>query len=253
MITIIVYTSIYNKYDKLPLVRFHDPTIDYICLTDDVDYCQRLNIEGHWKIHYFAPYKNPTDCNRLTKLFPSTFNQLINSDYSLYIDANIDIIGDIRSFIATSGCSCVSTYEHFCNHSVFDELNTCAKAGFISIIGYKRVLEYLKKIHFKQTNPFQECSVILRNNTNSITNSFDCIWWSLYRNFGPRRDQIWFDLALHLSNAPHVSLGDSDPRHTHIFFSHRLSHTSKLKIKQRLIRKINQLVFWYSSNTFHNC
>lgn len=245
---ILVYTTIYGKYDNLPLISKYDPTIQYICFTDNIKYCEHSNKHGFWKIVYHVPCKSPKDSNRLIKLFPATIDSYFKVDYSVYIDANINIDGDIKELVLGSGCLCISTYNHGLRRTVYEELIACTKAGYISISDTNSTLDHLQRLGYCEHSCLQECSVILRNHKHESTNKLSCIWWILYKNFGVNRDQIWFSLALQLSNAPHTSLGESDPRYKHKYFSHEFYHNFKLKINQRLMRRRNQFLSIFGHN-----
>lgn len=237
---ILVYTAIYNRYDNLPLISKFDPKIDYICFTDNIKHCEQSNRHGFWKIIHHMPCKKPKDSNRLIKLFPATLDPYFKVNYSLYIDANINIVGDVRELVLKSGCLCISTYNHGLRHTVYEELIACTRAGHISIIDANSTLDHLQKLGYCEHSCLQECSVILRNHTHELVNKLSCIWWILYKNFGASRDQLWFSLALQLSNAPHTPLGESDPRYKNQYFSHRFSHNFKFRIAQRIRKKRNQ-------------
>ena len=237
---IVVYTTIYGNYDILPKILLYDPTVDYICFTDNPKRVEKQNKEGFWRIICFRPFNDPVISNRLIKIYPSscTFNI---PHYSVYIDANIDIVGDMRDFIKCSNCFSIATYDHPLAFKLDDEIVACIQAGYFPVRLKKTIQESISKFELSELCRQQECSLIVRDHQNILIEKLGCIWWSLYFNFAAKRDQIWFSTALRLTNVDHMRLGESDPRFKKLFFSHRLSHRYKPRLKQRFQRKLNQL------------
>jgi hypothetical protein len=249
---ICIYTGLYGKYDYLPRIMKYDPSIQYLCFTDNVDFAQSSNGNDHWNVIYFSPCLKPKESNRLIKIYPAILSHYLDSHYSVYIDANIDIVGDVRQLLPPTNSWSICTFDHPFRHSLFEEVLACAEAGHFPITAAFRLFSQITKTLAIDQFRLQECSVVLRNHMNAYTDKFCCVWLILYNNFGLRRDQCWFGLAIQLTQAPHVSLGESDARSTKAYFSHRLSHRPKTRIRQRLLRQINKLIFTIHPDLFAN-
>lgn len=95
---IAVYTCITGNYDKVPLIRCHqDNNIDFIFFTDYYTFNSNSN---QWIIRPIPDELNflsNVKKQRVIKICSSKY--LKNYDLTLWIDGNLDIIGNINDFI----------------------------------------------------------------------------------------------------------------------------------------------------------
>ncbi len=93
---IVVYTCISGGYDNLKEIINPEPEVDYICFTDDI----KLHSET-WDIKIlpgFTELLNQTKKARCIKVLPHLF--LSKYKTSVWIDGNIEIIGNIKELIS---------------------------------------------------------------------------------------------------------------------------------------------------------
>ncbi|MCF0116347.1 MAG: DUF616 domain-containing protein, partial [Erysipelotrichaceae bacterium] len=93
---IAVYTCLYGSYDKLHEPEYISDKIDYIVFTDE-----KIKKHSKW-IKKDIPYKYIYDLDkkrlaRYAKLLPHKV--LPEYEYSIYVDANIIVKGDITKYI----------------------------------------------------------------------------------------------------------------------------------------------------------
>lgn len=96
--SLVVYTCITGGYDTLREIRYKSPDIDYICFTDNAKLASKT-----WKVlplpnEVLSSEKSSVKKQRLVKLLPHKWFP----DYtaSLWIDSNIEIIGDLSDFFS---------------------------------------------------------------------------------------------------------------------------------------------------------
>ena len=121
----VVYTVLTGDYDNLISQYYYNPEWDYICFTDNAEYIKN----GHpfWKIIPLdIQYENTAIKSRIPKILAHKF--LKDYKYSLYIDANIDILSPkifkrINELIK-SGEICAIT-KHARRTCIYEEMLTC--------------------------------------------------------------------------------------------------------------------------------
>jgi hypothetical protein len=89
---IVIYTSIFGKYDTLPDITYHPPGCDFICFTDS-------NIQASgWEVIKVLPlYSDHTRNAKRYKILPHRY--LKDYEISIYMDGNFSIIKDINELI----------------------------------------------------------------------------------------------------------------------------------------------------------
>lgn len=237
---IAVYTCITNAYDNLPSILSPEEGVDYICFTDNEKYYKEQDKTNSWKFKSIIFTGSGAQCNRAIKLLPHVF---LNKNYthSVYIDGNIDVVGSISELVEIYGNSSFAVYEHPFRNNLKDEFIVCALSGHATLNRIKHEFKKAMRWGYFEDNQFYECSVLLRqhNKANIIKQSL--IWWNLYCN-GIKRDQLYFKISMQLSDVSITNMGISDPRYVKKFFTHRILHNSKIRLKQRIISWVNRCV-----------
>ena len=89
---IVIYTSIFGKYDNLIELSFIPNNCDFICFTDQ-DFKSRT-----WKIKKIeAIVGDPVRSARKCKILAHKFLQ--DYDYSVWVDGNLEVRGDVNELI----------------------------------------------------------------------------------------------------------------------------------------------------------
>lgn len=242
----VVYTCITDAYDRIPKVDIVNENVKYVCFVDrqtksSIDF----NVVEPWSIVEIMDQQlNAKNLNRKVKICPHLYFE--NLSNVIYIDGSIDIVGDILKFTEHINAYVpIALYKHFLRDTIHDEVEECIRAGFN--LSYKFHREYQGYIDSGYNdNGLFECNIIYRNFSIDVTQTLCDQWWSLY-TAGAGRDQISFPVASWLINVNPLNLGISDARNEKKWFSLRHSHSLKgYRLRQRAIRKINQLIGFFS-------
>lgn len=242
----VVYTCITDAYDSIPKVDIVNPNVKYVCFVDrqtkrSIDF----NVVEPWSIVEILDQElNAKNLNRKVKICPHLYFK--NLSNVIYIDGSIDIVGDVLKFIEPINTYVpIALYKHFSRETILAEAEECVRAGFnLSYEFYREYQGYIES-GYKDYGLY-ECNIIYRNFSIDVTQSLCDKWWSLY-SVGAGRDQISFPVASWLVNVNPLNLGLSDARTEKKWFSLRHSHSMKgYRLRQRAIRKINQLIGFFS-------
>ena len=116
---LVVYTAIFDDYDQLNEPKSYDPSIDYVCFTNN------LNVKSNkWKIVTVnALYRDPRRSARLFKLFPHLL--FPKHDISVWVDGSCRICGDVKNFIYANISSKILLFSHPERNCVYEEAKVC--------------------------------------------------------------------------------------------------------------------------------
>jgi len=189
---IIVYTSVYGKYDTICEPLFVDPNCDYFILTD-----QDVSKTSIWKKHKVVfPEDVNTDFlkNRYVKMFPHKI--FTEYRYSLYIDGNITITSAVSLYFCNFNCATgIAMHKHPANNDLYEEIESCLMAKKISQTEAEEMREKLIREGFPHNYGMFECNIILRDGHNTHCSDVMELWWKELLN-GPKRDQLHFTYSL---------------------------------------------------------
>ena len=122
---IAVYTCIIGNYDniQIPLIKFEN--VDYFILTDDIGkYEKYRDYYNIVEIPKKILEKNRIEANRYVKFHPSEFFK--EHDFSIYLDGNVRIISDIRTFVKRcSDKTGIAMHTHRERNDIYDEAQVC--------------------------------------------------------------------------------------------------------------------------------
>jgi hypothetical protein len=154
-----VYTAIINGYDK----AIKNP--DVVFFTEKCD--EPFRRSRWYKTHPHV-------------LFPG-------SDYTLWVDGNIEIIGEIPTPASDID---IMTFKHSRRNCTYEEAAAVIKQHLDEKIKvYEQVFKYTKE-GYPSNAGLYESPVILRKNTDKV-NTFNEAWWEEICKHS-RRDQISF-------------------------------------------------------------
>ena len=205
---IAIYTSIFGGYDDLPKISFKPKNCDFLCFTED-------NIKStDWNvIHSPIIYKDSNRNAKRFKILPHKY--LSDYDYSIWIDGNMDVVGDVNKLIEQYlKDASIAFYSHNNNkldprNCPYEEANKILELGSINmqrwpergILNYKDnpkvITKQMQNYHysgFPHNNGLITGMVILRKH-----NHLDCIkvmeqWWSEI-SYNSKRDQLSFNYS----------------------------------------------------------
>lgn len=183
-----IYTSVVNDYDYVLSPVLLPKGIDYFCFTDNPrHFCRSIK---------FLPLAHPKDItlpnliNRYHKFFPHLVLPK-DVDYSIYVDGNIRIIGDIIPLLddfINSGKT-MGLLRHPQRSNIKNEILKCIELSKFADpkIAFKQYENYFKD-GFDDSFGLTENNVILRRHNNEMIQSMD-FWWQQMVLYS-ERDQV---------------------------------------------------------------
>ena len=227
---IAVYTIYTNSYDKLRDPIFHNSEIDYFCFTDDRKFKSKI-----WKVIYLKNnFSNNRRNSRLHKIKPHQF--LANYEFSLYIDSNVIIRGDIVEFINKYKHHLFSLFIHPYNiKSILEEANTIIQNKLDSNDIIKRQLKkYDNIIHDLNNYTFPCATILLRNHNHPNVIKSMNLWWNEYLNFS-ERDQMSILFAVYTANLK-LNIINENVNNNNYFY--KTKHYSKMNLGEKVCLEI---------------
>lgn len=185
---IAVYTANFGNYDKIFVPEVVPENVDYYYFSDAKPLKLKRYIWRDAKKYIPDAVISPIKRNRYLKMHPDEL--FPEYEYSIYLDSNIKIIGDITDFFGTSK-SGISVFKHNRRDCLFYEAMT--------IVNYKRAIpqdvviqmnRYLEEgmpLHFG----LMEMPIIAREHKNKYCKKIMNLWWEEF-NKGAQRDQLSF-------------------------------------------------------------
>jgi hypothetical protein len=183
----VIYTCLVGGYDILRQSHCVYEDFDYICFSNDIP---EVNI-GIWKIRKI-PYDHPdkTRLSRYVKLKPHTV--LSEYKYSLWIDANIDIVNEdirirIEELIASN--SKIAQLQHVTRDCIYDDITACIRLANENMHMLYKQYKFLKAEDYPTHYGLFENNVIYRQHNDKLVMKISENWWELYMKFS-KRDQL---------------------------------------------------------------
>lgn len=195
----LVFTAVFNGYDRIypPIRTDHD--IDYVIITDD----PTVQVQG-WKT--FIVSGNSFDSPKAANLYYRAMihRVLPGYDASLYVDGNIRLknyLSDLFGLLKGSN-SAVMLFQHPLRSSVREELKAVIYSGKIK---YPEVaqLEFDDYIRdgFLDNIGLGETTIILRDHNHPKLDKAMVLWWDNFRMY-LTRDQLSFPYVIWRTGLP---------------------------------------------------
>ena len=214
MKTIVIFTAIFGKIDILPEQHFNDPSVDFICFTDN-----NIKVNG-WKIIKCPLWdNNPIKTSKMYKIISHKF---VNKyKFAIWIDGHVIVKNTILEplkYLTQHNYDAV-----FFKHDHVDSLyNEATHLIHLWHSGNKKdtpenIIEHIKKYKdegFPSTNGLTENTVFWRKLDNYRLNAVMELWWSEVIN-GSHRDQLSLMYCLWKHNYNNYFLLNTDTEHTH--------------------------------------
>jgi hypothetical protein len=233
---IVIYTSLTGNYDKLKQPVVVDPNFTYICFSNDFEE-KKIGI---WEIRKI-PYES-NDLQRLSR-YPKMHPHVLlkDFDYSVYIDANIQIKGPalykgvkkvINENVSLAGM------PHLEIDCAYEEgLRAIISRRERDIICVFKELKFLRKSRFPFHWGMYEANVIFRNHHNIDVISQCELWWFCVLNYS-RRDQISYTYTLWKNKIPfNYLLSPKYNVHNHDDFD-LISHQVESSWRKKTLKKM---------------
>ncbi len=185
----VVYTVLTGDYDNLISQYYYNPHWDYICLTDNKDLIE--NGHSFWKIVPLEMnYENIAKKSRIPKILAHKFLQ--DYKYSLYIDANIDILSPkvFRNIdkLINSGEKFAIT-KHYLRDCIYEEMLACMQYRKEDAGNILKLYAKYKEENFPSNYGLTENNVIFREHNDAEVIKLMEDWWYMVENYS-KRDQL---------------------------------------------------------------
>lgn len=180
----VVYTALFGPYDNLIEPKRDYDYCDFICFTDQ----KHINSDI-WKIRLIDQYELPPNMmNRKIKILPH--NYLSDYEWSLYVDANIEITGNpfslARKYLTKYDFVLPKHFERDC---IYEEARECIILGRANKEVVKRQINNYKMNGFPKRFGMGENNILLRNHNEKNISSIMNSWWTEINTY-TQRDQL---------------------------------------------------------------
>lgn len=183
----VIFTILVGHYDELLQPLSVDSSFDYICFSNDI----KEEKVGVWNIRRI-PFEDAdkTRVSRYPKLL--THKVLQDYDYSLYMDANIQIISrelyDVVNQKINEGIL-IAQVPNIFRDCIYKDIEIAYRKRKVDLKGAKRQYEHLKQEGFPIHYGLFENNVILRKHNDPKVIEISEAWWKEYCTY-THRDQF---------------------------------------------------------------
>lgn len=181
---LVVYTALFGNYDDLIEPKDKYEECDFICFTD-----QKHLTSDIWEIRLIEECDLPSNMmNRKYKILPHLF--LNEYEWSLYVDANIAIVGNplelANKYLSKYD---MAVPKHFARDCVYEEAKECVILGKTKYDETQKQMNKYKNESFPKNFGLGENNILFRkhNSDNIIKLMND--WWNEL-NTQTKRDQL---------------------------------------------------------------
>ena len=205
----VVYTALIDDYDELKTpTKVDTENFDYICFTNTKSLLSK-NIYP-WKIIDIQPILNNLNVDthakwaRYFKTHPHYFFE--NYEKSLWVDGNVNIIGNLMDFFKKLQNSYIFISDHPLRNNIYEEIKACGELKKESQENLNKVYAFLTKENFPTENTkLVQSGIILRNHHNEKCNFLMDKWWEMINKLS-KRDQLSFNYIFWKYNGKYLSI-----------------------------------------------
>jgi len=230
---LVVYTALTGNYDNLVTPSVINPNFDYICFTDNPELKSDF-----WTIKLMEESTlDRVRKARRHKILPHEY--LKEYDYSLWIDANFDIIGDVEEYINRYAKNRkLMVIKHDKRDDIYDEARECIRLEKDDPEIINKQIERYAKENYPKNNGLIASGIIFRNHSDPEVIKVMEDWFNEVENYS-RRDQLSFNYVCWKNN---FKYDESKEFYFKNQYFQRLLHTSddllKLKYDDKTIDNI---------------
>lgn len=179
----VVYTAVIGGYDDLKPPAYLPPNCDFVVFCD-----HPLQVAG-WKVlplNYLN--RDPTRAARFLKLHPHLY--FSEYDYSIWMDANIGVRGDIGAFFDSLGNdAAVGAFVHPLRDCVYEEGAECISRRKDDVNVISRHLQSYREKGIPDKIGLWETNFLVRRHNDPACIQLMRRWWQEIQS-GSRRDQL---------------------------------------------------------------
>lgn len=201
---IAIYTCMIGKYDRLHEPFFKPHNVDYFIVTDSP-----LPSSNSWKVIDIntvkgVPHLDDSRVSRYVKLHPHLF--LNDYDYSIYVDANVKTVGDMRYLIHLLNQYGVIANLHRHRDCIYKELEACIRLKKDDPQIMRQQIDSYRKARMPEHYGLIEANLLVRDHHNPVCIEIMEKWWQeIAKHSG--RDQLSLPFVLWKMGIPVSEIG----------------------------------------------
>lgn len=193
---IAVYTCIVGKYDlvKPPLLNFNN--VDYFLFTDSFKHYSDAPCFQVKELSGKILKQGSIWANRYVKFHP---RELLGTeyDYSIYVDGNVRIVSDVRSFVnCVADKTGLAMHKHRTRECVYDEAEMCVKLHRGNKKFIKKLMKSYQQENFPKNFGMNEANLIVTDLKNDKAIHLLDEWWREFVRSEAMRDQLVWPYVL---------------------------------------------------------
>lgn len=184
--TFTIYTCITGNYDspKMPLVI--PSNYKFVLFSDSITESIGWDVRpipSELKDKY-----DNSEINRYIKMHPASY---FNTDYSLYVDGNVQLVAGIASFLDKDTCKTgIWMFNHPTRNCLFQEADACLIIKKGNSIGISKQIARYTEEGMPRNYGLKEATVILTDLKNNTAAMLLDQWWNEFYNSSGKRDQL---------------------------------------------------------------
>lgn len=181
---LVVYTALFGDYDDLIEPKENYEGCNFICFTD-----QKHLKSDIWEIRLIEECELPLNMmNRKYKILPHLFLSMY--EWSLYVDANIAIIGNpfelANKYLIKYD---MAVPKHFARDCMYEEAKECVVLGKTKYGETKKQMKSYREEGFLEKFGLGENNILFRKHNNEKVVKIMTDWWDEL-NTKTKRDQL---------------------------------------------------------------
>lgn len=201
-----VYTVVTNGYDRPSPPAYVSANCDYILFTDD----DKLIAPG-WSVRLL---ENPShmDKHRLSR-YPKIMPHLFLNDYnySIYVDANFSIVGDVIELLYPMKNNQMALFKHYLRKCIYEEASVCLQNKRDSKEVILSQMRNYQERGFPHNYGLSLNSFIIRQHMDKEVIRLMSEWWEQVNTFS-KRDQLSLFYVFWVNDYHNYKLIDAELR-----------------------------------------
>jgi hypothetical protein len=185
--SIVVYTGVFQDYDVLVEPMHAPENVDFVCFTDDP-----ATATGIWEARTFDEAEPPRDQTARSKMLPHKY--FAEYDYSVWIDGNLWLTGDVTDLIDESSPGIVAR-QHPRRDCIYDEAAVCIEKELANPEMVKAQMTRYRTEGFPESYGLSDVAILVRRHSDPNVRAVMETWWEEFQR-GATRTQLSFEYAL---------------------------------------------------------
>jgi SAM-dependent methyltransferase len=209
---IAVYTAITSRYEPLRNPSVITPGVRYFCFTDEPRGLSLIN-DTVWEILGIPklPRLDPVRRARRVKILFHRVLQGDDFDYSIWVDGNVDIIGDLRPLLSTPPEHPIVGFRHPFRDCLYQEGEACIQESRDDPGRIRRQLEGYRAAGYPEHQGLTETNVLIRRHGDPAVMAVMEAWWEEVARHS-KRDQLSFCYVMWRAGMTYGTMGNEDTR-----------------------------------------